>query len=151
MTVLELGCGIHPTPGAVHHDRTKHAPHVDIAFDLNVLPWPVESEAYDEVIAVDIFEHLIIPVHDWLAECWRILTDGGTLKFRVPHYSDAIAYENPTHRRAFTERSFDFWDPNKSYYKEYGYFDPELAGDGKLWNVESNREVGNIVFVLRKL
>ena len=45
--VLELGCGVRPTPGALHHDRIAHSPHVDIAHDLNELPWPWVDEAFE--------------------------------------------------------------------------------------------------------
>ena len=150
MTTLELGSGRNPTPGAIHHDRTKHAEHVDLAFDLNVTPWPVEDGSFDKIIAIDLFEHLDLPVHDWLTECHRILKPGGVLDFRVPHWSSAIAYENPTHRRAFAEKSFDFWDDTKVYHQQYGAFDPELAADGKLWRVMmAMREGGNILFRLQ--
>ena len=40
MSKLELGCGVSPTPGYVHHDRIKHAKHVDVAWDLRDYPWP---------------------------------------------------------------------------------------------------------------
>lgn len=151
MTTLELGCGLSPIPGAVHHDREKHSEHVDIAFDLNSTPWPVYDGTFDKIIAIDVFEHLDIPVRAWLEECHRILTPGGRLDFRVPHWNDAIAYENPTHRRAFAEKSFDFWDDSKPYHHQYGKFDPELAGSGKLWKVNSRREGGNILFTLVKV
>lgn len=38
---LELGCGDRPAEGFIHHDRVRHSPHVDLAFDLRYRPWPV--------------------------------------------------------------------------------------------------------------
>jgi hypothetical protein len=55
---LELGCGTAPTPGYVHHDRRRHAPHIEVAHDLDVLPWPWADASWTEVLGLDVFEHL---------------------------------------------------------------------------------------------
>src|SRR5689334_17361913 len=55
---LELGCGRAPTPGYVHHDRRKHSPHVDVAHDLDELPWPWPDGSCEEILGLDVFEHL---------------------------------------------------------------------------------------------
>jgi len=47
--VLELGCGMEPQAiTTVRHDRWDHSEHIDIWFDLDVLPWGSKSAGYHE-------------------------------------------------------------------------------------------------------
>ena len=55
---LELGCGTAATPGYVHHDRRRHAAHVDICHDLDLVPWPWADASCERILALDVFEHL---------------------------------------------------------------------------------------------
>ena len=57
MKGLNLGCGEKRMDGFVNvdvTDRTKP----DLVHDLNVLPWPFESDTFDHVKAFDVVEHL---------------------------------------------------------------------------------------------
>ena len=98
---LELGCGMAPTPGYVHHDRRRHAPHVEVAHDLDVLPWPWPDESCQEVLALDVFEHLHLMPEAWLRQCHRLLVPGGVLKLRVPIFGSPWHVMDPTHVRGF--------------------------------------------------
>jgi len=121
--VLELGCGVRPTAGAIHHDRIAHSAHVDVAHDLNQLPWPWANEAFDEVLAFDVLEHLMLDVADWLNEAWRILRPGGRLRLRLPAFDNPVSYRDPTHKRVFHDETFYYnaaWDQNA---QAYGYYD----------------------------
>lgn len=148
--VLELGCGVRPTPGAVHHDKTNHHDWVDVAHDLDVLPWPFENEGFEKVIALDVMEHLRRDISEWLDECWRILVPDGLLVLRVAAWDNPVSYRDPTHRRVFHPETFDYWDPRKPLYKDYGSF---YFPGGKGWFVESVERVngGDLGFVLRKV
>src|SRR5260221_6456805 len=55
------------------HDRRRHAPHVDVVHDLDALPWPWPDASCDEILALDVFEHLHLMPEAWLRECHRIL------------------------------------------------------------------------------
>src|SRR5688500_8953123 len=83
---LQLGCGVRPLAGAINHDRVAHAPHVDVdvAHDLDQLPWPWEDGQFSKIVALDVMEHLSLEIHAWLAELWRILEVGGTIELRLP-------------------------------------------------------------------
>lgn len=152
MKTLNLGCGITPLAGAVNHDLTAHADHVDIAHDLDSLPWPWPDGVFDRIVAEDVMEHLRVEVRDWLGECWRLLGWGGELHLRVPHWGTEAAHANPTHHRAFSLRTFDFWCPERSWYEAYGKHDPTLAAGGRLWAIDdAQREYDNCVFTLRRL
>ena len=150
MTVLELGCGVHPTPGAIHHDRVQHSAWVDIAHDLDVLPWPWQDAEFDKVIALDVMEHLRLDVNVWLDECWRILTPGCQLVLRLPAWDNPVSYRDPTHKKLFHPETFDYWDANRQLHKDYGFF--YFGESGRWWTVETVERVnaGDLGFVLRK-
>lgn len=113
---LQLGCGnkaLPVTEGWVNHDITKHAPHVDIAFDLREFPWPISGDGtFSEILALDVFEH--IPVEcgiPFMDECWRLLAPDGTLFLRVPEHGSHYHLGDLTHTRGFSLQSFNLLDP----------------------------------------
>jgi ubiquinone/menaquinone biosynthesis C-methylase UbiE len=89
-----------------------HSPHIDLAFGLECLPWPLEDSSVAHLLALDVFEHLKCDVVVWLDECRRVLEPGGTLEFRVPQYTNPYSWRDPTHYRVFHKESFYYWCPN---------------------------------------
>lgn len=150
MTTLELGCGVHPTQGALHHDRIKHSAWVDIAHDLDILPWPWQDGEFDKIIALDVMEHLRLDVDTWLNECWRILSPGGMLVLRLPAFDNPVSFRDPTHRKLFHPETFDYWDKSKQLHVDYGFF--YFGEAGKWWTVKTIERVngGDFGFVLVK-
>jgi len=154
--VLHLGCGVRPIPNAVNHDRTYHADYVDVAHDLDLFPWPWDADAFDRIVALDVLEHLKADVEEWLGECWRILKPGGELYMRLPAHDNPVSYRDPTHRRVFHEESFDYWDPARPWFANYGHF--YYAAPARWWEVVSvvrvnpdeRYGVGDLMFRLRK-
>lgn len=148
--ILHLGCGLTKIENAVNHDRTLHSAHVNVAHDLDVFPWPWSSGAFDLIVAHDVVEHLRCEVCEWLDEMWRILSAGGRADIRVPDYRHENAFTDPTHRRFFTHRSFDYWDKSKELHHKYGCY--YFAKSGRWWGIEgvSKDEHGNLCFLLRK-
>lgn len=150
---LELGCGNHPTPGFVHHDSWKHSPHVDVEFDLSVFPWPLPTASVDKLLAIDVFEHLKCDVQVWLDECWRVLSDKGTLSMRLPAYDNPYSWRDPTHYRVFHPESFLYWCPHAkgTVWRDFGryYFGADYA---KWWDQQMvTREVKDLRFILCKM
>jgi SAM-dependent methyltransferase len=148
--ILHLGCGTRPLAGAVNHDK-RPAAGVDVAHDLDVLPWPWADGAFSKVIALDVMEHLRADVAEWLDECWRILADGGTLALRLPAWDHENSHIDPTHRRLFHPLSFGYWDRRTDYWRDYGsvYFQES----GRWWRVESVERLdagANLGYVLVK-
>lgn len=150
MTTLELGCGVHPTVNAVHHDRIKHSPWVDVAHDLDVLPWPWTDGEFEKVIALDVMEHLRLDVNAWLDECWRILAPGGQLVLRLPAWDNPVSYRDPTHRKVFHPETFDYWDKRRPLHNDYGWF--YFFEADRWWEIQAIERVnsGDLGFVLRK-
>lgn len=157
MTTLQLGCGVRPMPGAINHDHAYHAPHVDVAWDLDRLPWPVPDGRFTRVVALDVFEHLRADIGDWVAECWRVLAVGGELVMRVSAWDNPVSYRDPTHRRVFHEETFHFFDPRHPLYRDYGVvyygsacptFEVVTVERG---NADPRYNVGDLCVVLRKV
>lgn len=153
MTKLELGCGNHPEPGWTHHDRWKHSPHVDVAFDLEVMPWPLADASVEKLLATDVFEHLKCDVQTWLDECWRVLIPQGELSLRLPAWNNPYSWRDPTHYRVFHHESFLYWCPQArgTVWKDFGryYFGP---GYQKWWTQKSVKsEAEDLRFVLIKI
>jgi predicted SAM-dependent methyltransferase len=148
--ILHLGCGMSRIAGAVNHDISRHSDHVNIAHDLDVFPWPWRSEEFDMIVAHDVVEHLRCDVQQWMDEAWRILVLGGSIDVRVPSYKHENAFTDPTHRRFFAVRTFDYWDRTKELHHKYGQF--YFGASSRWWAIDSAAEDqnGNLCFRMRK-
>lgn len=122
MDTLNLGCGNKPIEGAVNHDLKKHRPYVDIAHDLNELPWPWAEGSFDLIVALAVLEHLVPDLVVTLDECWRILRPGGKVQLKLPYWNSEISHRDPTHRWFFGMGSFDQFDPDRRRGQEYTFY-----------------------------
>ena len=118
--LLNLGAGNDIRNGYINHDIAPLL-NIDVVHDLNHYPWPWEDNSIDEVLALDVIEHL----DDFLLvmeECYRIMKHGGLLKLKVPYWNSAFAHMDPTHKRGFHEVTFHFLDPSKEVCKARSYY-----------------------------
>ncbi len=105
MSKLNLGCGRDIRSGYVNLDRFD-LKGVDVVHDLNTLPLPFASGEFDEVLCLDVLEHVdFIPL---MEEIHRLLTPNGTVRIRVPHFTSVNNYRDPTHKHRFSIETFDF-------------------------------------------
>ena len=118
--VLHIGSGKQKFEGASSLDIDKSLS-PDIAWDMNVFPWPIDDKSFDEVIAINILEHVedLVLV---LNEIYRILKPSGKFYILVPHFSNYAAYVDPTHRQHLSYFSFDYFISGTSIEKEYGFY-----------------------------
>jgi SAM-dependent methyltransferase len=133
--ILNLGCGNRPLGGAVNHDRAKYYPHVDVAHDLNVRPWPWADESFDMIVANAVFEHLRLNLVEVCDECWRILRAGGLLHLKLPWWQSDNAYADPTHYWQYSLRSLNVLDPGTVLGKRYEFYTTchwEIVAEPKL-------------------
>lgn len=93
--------------GAVNLDISSDTG-ADVVHDLARMPWPLPSEAFSEVFALDVIEHLS-DVVGAMEEIHRICRPGARVHITVPHFSSANAYTDPTHRHQFSCFSFDYF------------------------------------------
>lgn len=116
---LNLACGRIPLDGWINLDN-KDLPGVDIVYDIEQLPLPFEDGRMDEILCYDILEHLdYIPL---LQDLHRILKPGGMITIKVPHFTSRDNHIDPTHRKQFSIRTFDFFVEGSRYERDY-YFD----------------------------
>jgi SAM-dependent methyltransferase len=107
---LDIGCGKAKRAGCVGLDRYS-LPGVDVVHDMKVVPWPFPDRSFDVVYANHVLEHLPDLIQT-MEEIHRILRRGGRLFVRVPHYRAPGAFQDPTHVRFFTERTFEYFTPD---------------------------------------
>jgi len=86
--------------------------------DLDVRPWPFETNSVTRIEAKDVFEHVVDAV-GFMTETHRILKPGMVLHIRTPHWRSMDAYTDPTHRRFPTEHTFDYWIPGTVLYTHH--------------------------------
>jgi SAM-dependent methyltransferase len=111
LTKLNLGCGQYPKTGYINVDKI-YAPGVDLTHDLEVIPYPFESQQFHLIEADHLIEHLS-DVFSTMRELHRLLTPGGELVLRMPHFSRGFSH--PAHRRGF-DATFPY------------YFNPQFPG-----------------------
>lgn len=136
--ILNLGCGNRIIENAVNHDVVLHRPEVDIAWNLNDMPWPWADESFDEICARAVLEHLNPDLVTTINECWRILTVGGICEVKLPHWKHAASWRDPTHRWQYEEHCFDYFDPRTDIGTKYSFYTPYK------WHIVRGPELNNI-------
>ncbi len=118
MKVLNLGCGSQRYPNVTGIDIIKSAG-ADIVHDLDKTPWPIASSSVDATLAFHILEHVADLPHV-MEEIHRISKPEARLIVEVPYFRSVLAYQDPTHRRFFTTRTFDYFS-QKTKFGSYKY------------------------------
>jgi SAM-dependent methyltransferase len=96
----------------------------DVLWDLNTLPYPFDSDSFDEIHAYEVLEHCGSQ-GDWrfffaqFQELWRILKPGGRLIFTVPAPGSVWVWGDPGHTRAIPPEQMIFLS-QAEYEKQVG-------------------------------
>jgi hypothetical protein len=122
MKKLNLGCGTDIRTGWVNLDKFSLTG-VDIVHDLSKLPLPFRDNEFGEILCQDVLEHLeYIPL---LKELFRVSAKGCRLKIRVPHFTSLNNFLDPTHKKYFSFRTFDYFvndtGTGRSYYFDFAF------------------------------
>ena len=91
----------------------------DWVLDIQNVPWgeklntrlgiyTVERGMFDQIIANDVLEHIPDLVKA-MTNCKDLLRDGGEFHIHVPYDLSFGAWQDPTHVRAFNERSWLYY------------------------------------------
>lgn len=80
----------------------------DVLHDLNVAPYPLPADSFDLIVCLHVLEH-VDQLVTATGELHRLLRPGGTLFVEVPYFTSSHFFTDPTHRHAFTSRSFDYY------------------------------------------
>ncbi len=110
--VLQLGAGrrVYARPPGDRLVRLdiREASGPDVLWDLNQVPWPLESDSFDLIDCTDVLEHLDDLVKA-MEEIHRIGRSGCTVAITTPHYSCSNSFTDPTHRQHLGLFSFDYF------------------------------------------
>lgn len=143
--LLDLGCGSHKH-GVEYTGIDKRAARgVDIVWDLETFPWPLEDGSCLMILASHIFEHFnpskMLEIFD---ECWRVLKEGAGMIVVTPYGGSSRWLMDFTHWSSFTEASFQYLDPRYPLYSVYAI---------KPWSIEEMTfsPVGDINCRLKKM
>jgi ubiquinone/menaquinone biosynthesis C-methylase UbiE len=109
--VLDIGCGKSKLAGALGMDCNPRSD-ADIFGDLEIYPYLFPDQAFDEVRAVSVIEHLD-NILMTMEELHRITKTKGILKITVPFFASRYFHTDFTHKHSFGSRSFDYFDPSE--------------------------------------
>jgi SAM-dependent methyltransferase len=79
-----------------------------MTLNLNKLPYPFEENQFEEILMLNIFEHLVQPI-EVLEEIYRISKNNSRIIIDVPHFSSYCAWVDLTHVRPYSYFSFDYY------------------------------------------
>lgn len=119
--ILDLGCGKKKRPGAIGVDNSSRH-NADVIHDLNLYPYPFDTNFADIVYLDNVLEHLDEPLKV-MGEVHRITKTGGLVKVIVPYFRSVWAFIDPTHKTFYTVESFSYYDPDHIICKRYDYVD----------------------------
>jgi SAM-dependent methyltransferase len=133
--ILDVGCGLNKTPGAIGIDKNPLTA-ADVIHDLGELPYPFPDNEFDLVVSYHVVEH-IPDVMGFVTELYRITKPGGRIRLVTPHYTNPDWPSDPTHRNHFNSYSFDVFIPERRNFAFYTDIDlipvRRYAGLANLW------------------
>lgn len=110
-TVLNIGCGKTYAPEAINIDIDRNVKH-DLLLDISDTYSVYELLSvgnYEKIIAHDVLEH-IPDLKSAMTNCLNLLQEDGIMDIIVPYDLSYGAWQDPTHLRAFNERSWRYYD-----------------------------------------
>jgi hypothetical protein len=109
---LNLGCGFQKLQGFVNVDNEPLCK-PDILHNLEMTPWPIADDQFDQVLASHVLEHLGQTTESYfriIKELWRVCKDGAIIEVHVPHPRHDNFLHDPTHVRAITPIGLAMFD-----------------------------------------
>jgi hypothetical protein len=95
--ILDLGCGPNKVAGSYGVDHFSY-PGVDAVVNLDAEHWDLPTDAFREIHARHVIEHVRDPVR-FMSEVHRIARDGALVRIVTPHFSSIDSWRDPTHLR----------------------------------------------------
>lgn len=115
--ILDFGCGTKRHPNSIGIDINPDS-HADIIHNLDLFPYPLEDDTFDEVWCDGIIEHLT-DVVGVMEELHRVSKHGGKITIMTPYFTSLDAFTDPTHKHYFSSRSFDYFTGD---FPQYGFY-----------------------------
>jgi hypothetical protein len=105
---LDIACGQNKHEGFTGIDIAP-CEGVDIVHDLEVFPWPIESDSVEEVVCSHYFEHTSKPM-EFMNELHRIMKVGAKATLITPYYTSIRCWQDPTHKNAISEATYYYYN-----------------------------------------
>lgn len=115
--VLNIGAGRDRVPGAVNVDLVP-LPEVEVAASI-VGTLPFRDGSFGTVLCRDVLEH--VDAASALREVHRVLEPGGTVVISTVHFTSSDLWVDPTHLRAFSVQTFDFFAEGDTFRNDRSY------------------------------
>ena len=109
---IDIGCGTAKHPKARFGVDRLLLPEVDYVCDFEVDRLPFDDSSVDAVYTRHTLEHVRNLQH-LLSEIIRVAKPGASVNVLVPHFSNPLAYSDPTHVRFFGYFTFDYFSKQK--------------------------------------
>ena len=114
---LDVGCGLSALPGFLGVDRNAAA---DVIHDLDLFPWPFQSDSFSHVVCRHSLGHLSDLVRV-MEELHRVCRNGALIEIVSPHFSSDNFFTDITHKHSFGYRSFDYFCINRPCRYRYSH------------------------------
>ncbi len=105
LKILDIGCSRNKVPGTIGIDIDPLS-QADLIHNLNVYPYPIESNSIDKIYAKHIIEHIDNP-RAFIREIYRMLKPGAKAIIETPHFSCRVAYSEPEHKLFYSYFMFN--------------------------------------------
>jgi predicted SAM-dependent methyltransferase len=114
---LNMGCGFKKLPDHWNVDiESKCNP--DQVLDFEQTPWPYEDNSFSRITADNILEHLGQDPKTFtniIKEMYRVSEDGAEWFICVPHHRCDLFWDDYTHVRVLTPKTFKMFDQKFNY------------------------------------
>ena len=117
MKILDVGCGINKTPGAIGLDNNPKTA-ADVIHDLGAIPYPFPDNEFDTIVSNHAVEH-VPDLMSFIGELYRITRNGGRIKIITPHYTNPDWATDPTHRNHINSYTFNTFMPERAVFGFY--------------------------------
>lgn len=101
---IDVACGMAKKEGFVGMDISD-IPGVDIVHDLNIYPWPIESNSVEEIYCSHYVEH-VPELFKFFDELYRIMKTGAKAVLIAPYWNSMRAWQDPTHVNGISENTY---------------------------------------------
>jgi len=111
-TKLNMGCGFNKLDGYWNVDVEKKC-NPDEVINLEETPWPYDDNFFEQIYAYNILEHLGNTPQIFtnvMKEMYRVSQHGATWNIQVPHHRCDLYWDDYTHVRVLTPKTFRMFD-----------------------------------------
>jgi hypothetical protein len=114
---LNMGCGFKKLNDHWNVDAESKC-NPDEVLDLEKTPWPYEDNFFEKITADNILEHLGQDPKVFtniIKEMYRVSADGAEWYINVPHHRCDTFWDDHTHVRALSAKTFKMFDQKVNY------------------------------------